>query len=237
MPSPASVVKTNIVSFSGIDGSGKSTQIDALRDRLKQEGVEVKVIRFWDDVARLTSLRESAGHKLFKGDKGVGSPEAPLNRRDKNVQSWPMSGVRLFIYFVDAISTRIAVNKARRSGAGLVIFDRFIHDELANLNLANPANRAYARMIMALVPRLPIHYLLDADPEKARARKPEYPLEFLHFNRNAYLALNRLIGGMTVIEPMPIADVTRTIAGHAFSRLSFRTQPRNGNNSTLNVTA
>ena len=32
---------------------------------------------YWDDIAQLTSIRESAGHRLFKGDKGVGSPDAP----------------------------------------------------------------------------------------------------------------------------------------------------------------
>src|SRR5580700_8410198 len=124
--------RTNFVSFSGIDGAGKSTQIEALCARLRQDGLRVQVVRFWDEIARLKGIRETTGHKVFKGDKGVGSPEAPINRRDKNVQSWPMTCVRLFIYFVDAVSTRFAAGKAFRSGADLVIFDRYTYDELAN---------------------------------------------------------------------------------------------------------
>ena len=77
-----------LVSFSGIDGAGKSTQINALCQRLQDLGMKVKVVRFWDDVSRLKWIRESAGHKLFKGDKGVGAPEAPITRKDKNIQSW-----------------------------------------------------------------------------------------------------------------------------------------------------
>src|SRR5260370_42405111 len=92
------------VSFSGIDGAGKTTQIVALSSRLTQEGLRVKIIRFWDDVARLTRVRETSGHAIFKGDKGVGSPNAPINRRDKNVQSPFMTPVRLFLYCVDAVS-------------------------------------------------------------------------------------------------------------------------------------
>ena len=209
------------VSFSGIDGAGKSTQIDALRTLFEQDGRRVITVRFWDDISRLTWLRENAGHKFFKGDKGIGSPSAPINRRDKNVQSFPMTCVRLFIYFVDAISTRQAVKKALRFGADLTIFDRYMYDEFANLKLRNPFIRAYVKMTMKLVPRPHISYLLDADPEQARARKPEYPLEFLHTNRKAYLDLNALIGGMTVIPPMPVQGVKRAVIGHALSKLSL----------------
>jgi thymidylate kinase len=207
------------VSFSGMDGAGKSTQIQNLRARLTDAGLRVSLVTFWDDVAQLTHLREVSGHTLFKGDKGVGSPSAPINRRDKNVRSWPMTAVRYFLYFVDAVSLRLVVKKALRSDADFIIFDRYAYDELANLTLSNPFARTYVRFIMTLVPRPHVSYLLDADPVEARARKPEYPLEFLHFCRASYLTLNDLIGGMTVIPPMPIQDVEREVLHHALKQL------------------
>jgi len=213
--------RTNFVSFSGIDGAGKSTQIEALCARMRQDGLRIHTIRFWDEIARLKGIRETAGHKVFKGDKGVGSPEAPINRRDKNVQSWPMTCVRLFIYFVDAVSTRLAVRKALRSGVDLVIFDRYTYDELANLTLRNPLIRAYVRFIMMIVPRPQISYFLDADPVKARERKPEYPLEFLITNRQSYFALINLVGGITVIAPGPIREVGQAVLGNALRELTF----------------
>jgi thymidylate kinase len=208
------------VSFSGIDGAGKSTQIANLRARLQHEGMRVELITFWDDVARLKRIREGAGHTLFKGEKGVGSPDKPVNRRDKNVRSWPMSLVRLGLYFVDAVSLRVTVGKALRSGADFVICDRYAYDELANLNLGNPAARAYVRMIMKLVPRPDVSYFLDADPVAARARKPEYPLDFLHLSRASYFTLIKLIGGITVIPPLSIRDAEREVVRHAFNLLS-----------------
>jgi thymidylate kinase len=203
-----------LISFSGIDGAGKGTQIDAVCARLRADGQNLKLIRFWDDIARLTQLRETAGHRVFKGDKGVGSPSTPINRRDKNVRTWFMSLVRLFLYFLDALATRHVVRKAQRSGADVVICDRYVYDEFANLSLTNPANRLYVRLMMMLVPKPEISYLLDADPVEARARKPEYPLEFLYFNRQAYLTLSRIVGGMTVIAPMPIAEVSQRVLMH-----------------------
>lgn len=194
-----------LLSFSGMDGAGKGTQIDALCRRLQQANQRVAVVRFWDDVARLTRIRETTGHKVFKGDKGVGTPEAPINRRDKNVQSWPMSWLRLGLYFLDALSLRSVVRKAQHSGADLVICDRYIYDELANLKLQQPTTRRYAKTILKIVPTPDIAYLLDADPVAARARKPEYPIDFLHANRAAYAALSQ-IAGMTIIPPMSIED-------------------------------
>lgn len=207
------------VSFSGMDGAGKSTQIQSLRTRLTDAGLQVALVTFWDDVARLTQLREVSGHTLFKGDKGVGSPDAPINRRDKNVRSAPMTAVRYFLYLVDAISLRLVVNRALKSDADFIIFDRYAYDELANLNLRNPVARAYVRLVMMLVPRPHVSYLLDADPVQARARKPEYPLEFLHFCRASYMTLNDLIGGMTIIPPMPVKDVEREVLQHALKQL------------------
>lgn len=210
------------VSFSGIDGAGKSTQIEALAGYMKRLGLRVRIVAFWDDVARLTRFRETAGHKLFRGDKGVGTPEKPIERRDKNVRSWFMSAVRLFLYSVDAISLRLVVQKCRRSDAELIIFDRYAYDELVNLTLSNPLTRMYVRMVMWLVPRPDVSYVLDADPVQARARKPEYPLDFLIECRESYLALNRIIGGMTIIPPMPVEGVQREVIGLAVERLSTK---------------
>jgi thymidylate kinase len=217
--------RPKFVSFSGIDGAGKSTQIREFCAGIEQAGLRYSVVSFWDDVARFKKLREGASHVIFKGDKGVGTPDAPISRRDKNVRSWMMTLVRLCIYLADAVSNRSLMKRVQRTDvavviADVIIFDRFIYDELANLSLKNALMRTYARVIARFVPKPDISFLLDADPVKARARKPEYPLEFLQFSRNSYFALNEIIDCMTVIAPMSVQEVEQAILGRAEAALS-----------------
>lgn len=209
--------QSKIVTFSGIDGAGKSTQIQSLQRGLEEAGLHVELVAFWEDVAKLKRIREGVGHSIFKGDKGIGSPSAPINRRDKNVRSSPMTGIRVVLYLVDAISTWFAVKKASRAEADLVMFDRYIYDEMANLSLRNPLLRAYVRMLLKLVPKPDISYLLDADPMHARARKPEYPLEFLVMNRQSYLDLSKMVDRMIVVPALPVDEVERIVLQTAFS--------------------
>jgi thymidylate kinase len=193
-----------IVSFSGIDGAGKSTQISALQNWLEKSGHRTQLLTFWDDIVVLPGFREFMSLKAFKGDKGIGSPEKPLQRRDKNVTSWPVTALRYCLYFGDALNVCRKVSSLRRNDIDVVIFDRYIYDELANLPLNRWLAQLFIRLVLAFVPKPDVAYVIDADPDAAFVRKPEYPLEFLRKNREAYLTLSRLTGDITVVGPLPV---------------------------------
>lgn len=199
-----------LLSLSGIDGCGKSTQIEILSSRLRQTGLRVGLLAFWDDVALLKRCRERTSHSVFGSEEGVGARDHPVNRRDKNVQTWYMTPVRWFLYFLDAMSLCNAVVKTETIEADVIIFDRYLYDELANLPLHRPLTRAYIRLLLNLVPRPHIAYWIDADPNEARERKPEYPLEFLHRIRWSYARLSGM-AGMTVVDPGSVQSVATRV--------------------------
>ena len=195
-----------LISFSGLDGSGKSTQIANLQAFLHSRDLTTNLLAFWDNVVVLSRYREGFVHKVYGSEKGIGAPDRPVNRRDKNVRKWYLSIARHGLYLLDALHLVKVIAKARRTGADVVIMDRYIYDELANLPLSNGLTRMFVRMVTAFVPKPDVAYILDADPEAARARKPEYPVDFMHLCRSAYMRLAQMLGYMTVIPPLPLAE-------------------------------
>src|SRR5579872_917950 len=192
-----------LVTFSGIDGAGKSTQIDKLCKRLAEAGLSVRQFTFWDNVVPFSRLRAAFSHKFLDSEGGIGAAGKPVNRNDKNVRTWYLSAARSALYLMDALSLRRSVTAARKCGSDVVIFDRYLYDQLAVLPLEHTMGRQYARFLLSLVPTPNVAYLLDADPEAARARKPEYPIDFLRQYRSNYLRLQTL-AGLALIPPLTV---------------------------------
>lgn len=200
-----------LISFSGLDGAGKSTQIANLQQFIERRGLSTKLLAFWDNVVVLSRYREGFVHKMYGSERGIGAPGKPVNRQDKNVRRWYLTIVRHALYLLDAIHLTKVVGAARRSGADVIIMDRYIYDELANLPLTNFQTRIFVRIVDAFVPRPDVAYLLDADPVEACERKPEYPIDFLYLCRRSYHRLARTLGHMTVIPPLALPDALREV--------------------------
>lgn len=210
-----------LISFSGVDGSGKSTQIENLRSALQAAGFTTSLLAFWDNVVVGVKYREGFVHKVYKSERGIGAPGKPVNRRDKNMRGWHLTLARHFLYLLDALNLRrVVAREKRKSGVDVVILDRYIFDELSNLNLANPLSRRFVKFVQALVPRPDIAYLLDADPVAAYARKPEYPVEFMEKCRRAYFELAALLGNMTVIPALSLTEAKATVLKAAERQLA-----------------
>ncbi len=181
-----------LITFSGIDGAGKSTQIEKLREYLSQQGLSVRILTFWDNVAVLSSMRSGFSRKVLQSDGKVGSPDKPANRNDKNTRSFPLLVGRSLLHLADVFRLRQIIRRERAAGSGgVIIFDRYIYDQLAALPMHHWLARAYARFVLSLAPRTDVSYLLDAVPEEARARKPEYPIDFMRQYRSSYLELRQ----------------------------------------------
>jgi thymidylate kinase len=204
--------KPLLISFSGVDGSGKSTQIENLRSALEAAGLRTQLITFWDDVVVGVKYREGFVHKVYKSERGIGAPGKPVKRRDKNMRGWHLTLARHFLYLLDALNLRrIIRSEMRHPRADVILCDRYIYDELSNLNLENKLSRRFVRLIARLVPLPDLAFLLDADPVAAYARKPEYPVEFMKKCRRSYYELAALLGSMTLVPALELPEAKRIV--------------------------
>jgi thymidylate kinase len=194
-----------LITFSGVDGSGKSTQIASLQSALHAAGLRTRRLAFWDHVVVGARYREGFVHKVFKSERGIGEPGKPVRRRDKNVRGWHLTVSRHVLYLMDTFRLcYVVAAEQMKVGVDVVILDRFIYDELANLDLGNRFTRSFVRRMARLAPRPDLAFLLDADPAGAYARKPEYPVEFMEKCRQSYHHLAALLGTMRVVPPLDL---------------------------------
>jgi thymidylate kinase len=212
-----------IITFSGIDGAGKTTQINSLSAYLSQRGCRVAHVIFWDDVAFLSKLRGGISLAVFRKSASTANPVSL--RHDKNVRTWYLMLVRAGFYLLDTLSLRWVVSKMRRRDHDFIIFDRYVYDELVQIQPRHRLARAYIRLLLSLAPKPEFPFILDASPDEAFARKPEYPLDFMRNYRQAFLDLRAFIPHLTVVEPSSVENVQHLIVQRIAHRTSAGVNP------------
>lgn len=219
-PKPAS--RPFVITFSGIDGGGKTTQIERLCGRLEALGYRVAQFSFWNHVVFLAEARAKIGDTQQASRAPAGNAIAKNN---KNHRVWYLDLIRSGLYVLDTIRLRWLFRTARFEDYDFVIFDRYVYDQLATIYSSNALSRGYGRALLRLSPKPDLAILLDADPSAAFNRKPEYPLEFMYSYRKIFLALRDIIPFLVTIAPSGVEEVESNIAQCLSERLALQAMP------------
>lgn len=184
-----------LVTFSGLDGAGKTTQIELFTQYLEETKCNFKKLSMYDDISSSAFVRRMFRNKRAK----ITYATSERNYRyDKNRREKDIVLLRKIAYFVDLlilIFKQLYYQKLKRK---TIVMDRYLYDSLANLSDTN--SNHYINIISKLIPKPNLAIFLDAEPHVAFQRKPEYPPEFYSERRDAYIQLFENVSSGTIVK-------------------------------------
>jgi thymidylate kinase len=230
-----------LISFSGLDGAGKTSQAQALRESLDQLGFETEIAwtrlewtTLWENrwlgvlsapargALRLLSwARSSRRGTAAPTAHGAGRPA--LEPADVRERSELISQVWVSVVAIaHALAQRSSTRAHLRRGA-VLISDRYTLDAAVQLRYRYGSHRRFRFQIWLLRRLSPtplLAYLVEVAPETAHRRKPEqYDLEALARQAGLYRELAAALGVRVVEGERAREDLCAEIAAEAWRAL------------------
>lgn len=188
-----------LITFSGLDGAGKSTLIDFLSTTLEQQQRPVAVLRLNDQVGIHAYLRmvQDWVRGRRPDDLAPGAPDP----RSQKLHRAPQRGLRgllsrwrtavlwnkpmrRVLYPIDLVIFACYRAYMERVRGRVLIMDRYFYDTL--VDVSNGRDRLWSRVLERLTPEPTVPVFLDITPEESFRRKGEFSVEYLRRRSEAY---------------------------------------------------
>ncbi len=235
--SAAAPLPPKVVAFSGLDGSGKSSQVRALTSMLEQ--LDAAVVAEWKPLGHNASIRviRRATKRIFAAFRGLDATQLDqLKRPGRSLIAGAnpaLLGGRQNPLLTHIWATTVCLASAghyrmvtlRHAGSGrLIVFDRFALDTSAQLRFFyGPEHRfGLQRTLIRMLCPTPIGaWLLDVPGEVALARKPEqYDLAQLKQQETLLREEAGRLGVTRVDGTRPMSELCQDIATEVWDRMT-----------------
>ena len=232
-----------VVSLSGLDGSGKSTQARMLVDAFNRIGVEsaIEWAKLGED-RRLWAVRRLGAHVIRVVRPSTRRPDTADPSGDGSHEEVedlgiPRSTTTTTVWAAVALGSNIwTFRRQTMRYAGRVrflVYDRYVLDSAVHLRWRYGLDRTAARVLSTALVRLspkPIRsFYLDMPPAAARRRKMEDPLEDLLEQAEIYreeLATRAGSGVIVLDGTRPAEELATVIAEEVWAGLHHRAASR-----------
>lgn len=217
------VREAGVVTLSGIDGSGKSTQAERLRGTLAATGIDAVVE--WNRLSHdrwLDALARPAKKLLGRG-KPSGAPSSGGSGGPVDPAGGPLRS--LWVVVVALANALAHVRSVRRHtlAGRVVICDRYVLDSVVHLRAHYPpgaGQRLAVALVRRLSPRPRAAFLLDVPAALAAERKPRPGREErLAREAAAYRAECDRLGVVRLDGTLPPDELAAAIARETWRRI------------------
>ncbi len=218
---PEARPKPRMLVFSGLDGSGKSTQAEILALRLQREGYAVRTAwSRWEPMVSAPLIRLAKSHlrASYKvRDEDYENFTAAKRKKMKSTWRRQLWQVMVWGEYACQIRSRVLVHLKRGTG---VICDRYVYDTMIDvaINFSTPPEQIVELMnhpFLGMFPKPSKVILIDIDPETGSARKNDgTPVEYLADRRGYYISMAQEIGADVIDGRGSVEEVSEKIWEH-----------------------
>lgn len=177
-----------IISFSGTDGTGKTSHSIALCKNLEGKGITVRYIHMMSESFDYSILRYLL-LLVRKAHLGVITSQGQIRAHNNIVVRtiWPIVSLLDFMITFFARIRPLARN-------GVLICDRYFYDYLASFHALGIMANGVLALSLRFIPKPDRIFFLDSDIHVAYSRiRGELPLEYLSKQREAYLRIVQML--------------------------------------------
>lgn len=198
------IIPSPYIAFVGCNGTGKSTTIKNLTEKLKRDNLKVATI--YSGRIKFQFLPINKIVSLFKPDKITGKKikkgkKEEYAREVRIFKSPFLNFAAPFVYYAEYIFRYFFKVRPKRIFNDVVLTDRGFIDLFSSPNM----NKKVCRFLFRLMPQ-PKYILLWNDPKIIVKRRPEFLLEQINQQLNAYNQFSNIYLMKVKTDKMDIVD-------------------------------